>query len=69
MTGRGMRDVVRGEGHDFRMTTQRAAILEEVRAARGHLTAGEIFFGCIAGIHRSHTGRSIGRYTCLPSMG
>ena len=27
----------------FRMTTQRAAILEEVRAANGHLTAGEIF--------------------------
>lgn len=31
------------ERHDFRMTPQRAAILEEVRAATGHLTAGEIF--------------------------
>lgn len=28
---------------DFRMTTQRAAIYAEVRAAAGHLTAGEIF--------------------------
>jgi Fe2+ or Zn2+ uptake regulation protein len=28
---------------DFRMTPQRAAILEEVRAADGHLTAGDIF--------------------------
>ncbi|MCO5176833.1 MAG: transcriptional repressor [Thermomicrobiales bacterium] len=28
---------------DFRMTPQRAAILEEVRSATGHLTAGEIF--------------------------
>lgn len=27
----------------FRMTPQRAAILEEVRAADGHLTAGDIF--------------------------
>lgn len=31
------------ERHDFRMTPQRAAILEEVRSATGHLTAGEIF--------------------------
>lgn len=31
------------ERPSFRMTTQRAAILEEVRAANGHLTAGEIF--------------------------
>lgn len=29
--------------NDFRMTPQRAAILEEVRAADGHLTAGDIF--------------------------
>ena len=28
---------------DFRMTPQRAAILEAVRQADGHLTAGEIF--------------------------
>ena len=27
----------------FRMTPQRAAILEEVRGADGHLTAGDIF--------------------------
>jgi Fe2+ or Zn2+ uptake regulation protein len=32
-----------GGAEDFRMTTQRAAILEEVRNADGHLTAGEIF--------------------------
>ncbi len=31
------------ERHDFRMTTQRAAILDEVRSGAGHLTAGEIF--------------------------
>lgn len=31
------------EDGGFRMTPQRAAILEAVRAADGHLTAGEIF--------------------------
>lgn len=33
----------RPEDGGFRMTPQRAAILEAVRAADGHLTAGEIF--------------------------
>lgn len=31
------------EKSDFRMTPQRAAILEAVREAEGHLTAGDIF--------------------------
>lgn len=31
------------ERSDFRMTPQRAAILEEIRTTDGHLTAGEIF--------------------------
>jgi Fe2+ or Zn2+ uptake regulation protein len=33
----------RGAETDFRMTPQRAAILDEVRGSDGHLTAGEIF--------------------------
>ena len=42
-TGRGTRDAGRDTESEFRMTTQRAAILEEVRNAEGHLTAGDIF--------------------------
>jgi Fe2+ or Zn2+ uptake regulation protein len=42
-TGSGLGAEGREENPDFRMTTQRAAILEEVRKAEGHLTAGEIF--------------------------
>jgi Fe2+ or Zn2+ uptake regulation protein len=30
-------------GEGYRNTTQRAVILDEIRAAEGHLTAGEIF--------------------------
>jgi len=36
-------EATHGAHGGFRMTPQRAAILEAVRAADGHLTAGEIF--------------------------
>ena len=38
-----MSATIRDAKSDFRMTPQRAAILEAVKGADGHLTAGEIF--------------------------
>jgi Fur family transcriptional regulator, peroxide stress response regulator len=43
MTGQHASEESTPARNDFRMTPQRAAILEEVRAATEHLTAGEIF--------------------------
>lgn len=43
MAGRDVESGKTAGRKDFRMTPQRAAILEEVRSADGHLTAGEIF--------------------------